>query len=396
MKSKFLIYLVIGFFNVGIANSQNLWVSQSSGTSEFLTSVFFITADTGYVCSEGGKILKTTNGGNNWNQVGVGPGYCLYFLNSKKGFGYREDQLLSTQNGGITWDTCYSNPDILLFQGINFPDKKHGYATAWDQTVNNLIVKTNNGGITWDTVYRYADYINLFTSIFFTDSLHGFAASDHGYIFKTTNGGYSWSKKNVDSIVQPSFNSIYFINSLTGYLAGSSIYKTTDAGSTWTPLTCPGEPFYSIYFVDAMHGCVGGGNGINSMSLYQTNDGGNTWYQGLNGIQVLNSVFFPDTVPGYAVGSNGTILKYQQTVSINENSLSEGIIQIYPNPATSILYIDGVDNAAVAEIYDISGKLLFKKQLINSQVDISGLDKGMYFIRLTTQEGGVVRKFIKE
>jgi hypothetical protein len=71
-------------------------------------------------------------------------------------------------------------------------------------------------------------------------------------------------------------------------------------------------------------------------------------------------------------------------------------VVIYPNPATKTLNIEGLSNMATAVVYDISGKLLLSKQLNENQLDISSLAKGLYFIKLSTMEGSVVRKFVKE
>jgi hypothetical protein len=80
----------------------------------------------------------------------------------------------------------------------------------------------------------------------------------------------------------------------------------------------------------------------------------------------------------------------------NETEPTEGNITLYPNPATTTLTIVGISNITKAEIYDISGKLLLSKQLNTNQLDISTLAKGLYFIKLSTAEGSVVRKFVKE
>jgi hypothetical protein len=71
-------------------------------------------------------------------------------------------------------------------------------------------------------------------------------------------------------------------------------------------------------------------------------------------------------------------------------------VVIYPNPASTKLYIDGLATFASVEVYDISGKLLISIQLNTNQIDISPLAKGLYFIKLSTEEGSVVRKFEKE
>jgi trimeric autotransporter adhesin len=84
------------------------------------------------------------------------------------------------------------------------------------------------------------------------------------------------------------------------------------------------------------------------------------------------------------------------TIGIEQIETQQHLITIYPNPATSILYINGLTTTATVEVYDISGKLLFTRQLNFHQIDISTLAKGLYFIKLTTKEGSVVRKFVKE
>ena len=402
MKNKLTILLAIGLLSISLVKAQNQWIAQNSGNSSFLTSVYFVSADTGYVCSEGGNVYKTANGGTNWNSVGTGPGYYLVFENAQKGFGTDGEHILVTQNGGVHWDTCFSNPNVLGIQGISFPDKKHGYAAAWSQTLDNYVIKTSNGGISWDTVYTYANNFSLFMSVFFTDSLNGYVACDNGYILKTTNGGNSFTAMEVDNIISPYFNSVFFVNATTGYLAGSSIYKTTNSGLTWNALTCLGEPFYSIYFTDANHGYVGGGNGINSLSLYQTNNGGSNWTQGASGVQTLNAIFFPDTMPGYAVGTNGTILKYTHASGITENPLSNVSVDLFPNPVSDNLSIEiaspSVISHSILTIYSVQSQLLLQKEMTKEkeEIDVKDLANGVYFLKITTSEGSVVRKFVKE
>ena len=77
---------------------------------------------------------------------------------------------------------------------------------------------------------------------------------------------------------------------------------------------------------------------------------------------------------------------------------------VYPNPASSLLNIEIMSLAgeATVEILDPGGKKLLEHNLIISparylleQVDISMLDPGQYFIRLTSRDGNTTRRFIK-
>jgi photosystem II stability/assembly factor-like uncharacterized protein len=398
MNNKLTILIAIGLISINLVSAQYQWVSQTSGNSGFLTSVYFVSADTGYVCSQAGSILKTVNGGTNWNSVGTGPYSGLCFRNAQIGFGGNDTELLYTQNGGVTWTTCYSNPNVWGIGNICFPGKKQGYAMGWSYNTGGYILKTLNSGVTWDTLYNYPLGIISIMTMFFKDSLHGYVGLDNGRIIKTANGGLSWSTVAVDTINQPMISSIYFSSANIGYAASDvrGVFKTTDGGNTWNHLSFTFSPaLYSIWFIDDNRGFVAGGDGMTSMVLYQTSNGGSTWTQSASGINTLTTLFFIDSIPGYAVGDNGTILKYVHVTGLEQDNLIKNI-NIYPNPVTTTISIEGVIENTIAEIFDISGKLLLSKQLNENQLDISTLAKGLYFIKLSTAEGSVVWKFIKE
>ncbi|HBX51047.1 MAG: hypothetical protein A2309_00855 [Bacteroidetes bacterium RIFOXYB2_FULL_35_7] len=67
-------------------------------------------------------------------------------------------------------------------------------------------------------------------------------------------------------------------------------------------------------------------------------------------------------------------------------------IEVYPNPAKDVLFVDLNNsgfNAALMEIYDITGKLVHKENLNSSvlkKLDISTFNKGIYFLRFIGDE----------
>ena len=70
-----------------------------------MTSVHFPSQDTGYVAGFGGKIFKTTNGGNNWvskNSILTAKLSSIFFTDVNNGFSVGEGGIvLKTTNGGI-------------------------------------------------------------------------------------------------------------------------------------------------------------------------------------------------------------------------------------------------------------------------------------------------------
>ena len=74
-------------------------------------------------------------------------------------------------------------------------------------------------------------------------------------------------------------------------------------------------------------------------------------------------------------------------------------INIFPNPANDILNIDFVEDfTGLVDIFDISGRVVLsnsQKEKNILQFDISSLAKGIYYIKLNSDKGIYIRKFIK-
>ena len=68
-------------------------------------------------------------------------------------------------------------------------------------------------------------------------------------------------------------------------------------------------------------------------------------------------------------------------------------LSVFPNPATTILVLEGTRTGDVVTIYAVDGRKMFETVMTgNSSVDISGLKTGLYIVRLD----GKVVKFVKQ
>jgi hypothetical protein len=95
---------------------------------------------------------------------------------------------------------------------------------------------------------------------------------------------------------------------------------------------------------------------------------------------------------------NCVLLDSTASTSSNEN-LSETnspSVIIHPNPANNVLYIDGLVYPVIASVIDLNGKQMLSTKLNDNQLDISNLGQGLYFIKLFTLEGNIVKKFVKQ
>ena len=69
-------------------------------------------------------------------------------------------------------------------------------------------------------------------------------------------------------------------------------------------------------------------------------------------------------------------------------------ITLYPNPAVNDVTISSPADIILWTLFDINGKTL--QQAATSNVQMSHLPAGIYFIKILTEQGTVVKKIIKQ
>ncbi|WP_020567824.1 polysaccharide lyase family 7 protein [Neolewinella persica] len=71
-------------------------------------------------------------------------------------------------------------------------------------------------------------------------------------------------------------------------------------------------------------------------------------------------------------------------------------MQLIPNPATSIVTINGAEEYQTVSVYDQTGRIVIHRSIDNeTSLDVSGLKAGMYFIKLEGNSRPQVSKLIK-
>lgn len=74
---------------------------------------------------------------------------------------------------------------------------------------------------------------------------------------------------------------------------------------------------------------------------------------------------------------------------VNKNSLS-----VYPNPTTD--YLTFSQKVNTVQVYDLSGKLVASPAVVDSKIDVKGLQNGTYVVKVNTEAGSTSHKFIKK
>lgn len=280
------------------------WTAITTGAINPIIRMFFTDANTGYLSVDGEGILKTSDGGNTWNNTSTLNGlydtfYAIYFTDSNTGFiGGNLGKINKTTDAGTTWKNMRTGLGTELFSV--FATHRD---TAYTGGKEGKIFKTDNGGVTYfQQTKAFATAIN---KLYFINNNVGFACSDSGRILKTMDGGEHWDLKPTNTL--RGITDFSFININQGFAAASGgiVFRTIDGGETWDSLnTGITDYFRAITFLNEDTGFVASSN-----KIARTYDGGGTWNIHTSSIaSSLNDIVFTNNSLGYCAGTFGKVL----------------------------------------------------------------------------------------
>ncbi len=251
-------FAIISLFTSNIAvttDGGEHWKIKNNLSSYILNAISFYDSLNGLAAGWGGVILKTTDGGINWELITKsatlnGALYDISFIDDSTGWVCGFDNtpgihdwyaiILKTTNGGKSWTKSgFNNIDGL--SSIYFIDSQKGFAVGSDST----ILKTTDGGLSWLSINQGLGHWNdIDFSNYPTGWITGFSNIDiHGRLIKTTDGGETWS-----DILSLQFGAddpeVQFTSPNIGWIKTdipdsteyTRLYKTTDSGISWFPV----------------------------------------------------------------------------------------------------------------------------------------------------------------
>ncbi|MBK7629378.1 MAG: hypothetical protein IPJ23_01400 [Ignavibacteriales bacterium] len=248
----------------------------------------FLTEQYGFIAANG-KVLKTTDGGNNWEIIQAGDNQALFSIDAidslhiaAAGYGgtsYRGKNIYSS-DGGSTW----VNGGPLTFEAVNciqYVNPDTGYLVMTNVSAR----KTTNRGQDWTTLQGITDNYEL---QFMKQNNIGYSAGNGLKINKAEGNLDIWNRL----IINDNFSDVFFVNEQKGFVISSfgysnnnGLYKSIDGGISWEIVT--GAPDgVDLLFLDSLTGFIGASN-----SIYKTTDGGESWYP-TNGTTGAGKIFF--------------------------------------------------------------------------------------------------------
>lgn len=407
MKKIYLfLLLVVVFSNL----AQGQWTVKNSGTTKNLWGVCFVNESLGYVSGDSGTILKTTDGGTTWTPLNTFSNKSftqLYFADANTGYCASWFDpgcvLYKTLNGGTSWTNISLNVSNWHCGGMWFFSKDTFLLAIGNANfANSRILSTVNGGVSWDTVYKgTTGWLSFFH---FPDRQNGYATVSGSRILKTTDGGLNWTElTNLSGNLWMSGN--FFFDKNTGIVGGGnysagngSIFKTTDGGATWQTLSTV-YGLSQLWFVNATTGYgIGAATGWSYKKIIKTTDVGVSWTVESAPARSINFFNFPSATVGYAVGDTGTILKLGGSSGIAESAADERM-QLYPNPANDnlIFTFTGEENMErEISVYDLNGSLKIQQSFHSSSgmVGTGTTPEGLYVVVVKTPDRILTQKVL--
>lgn len=299
-KIYYLLFICIIFVIKGY--SQPGWQIINSGTTSYMSAVFFNNESTGYAGGNSGYLAKTTNGGLNWTVQTTGiSGFVreIEFVDYNTGYFCGDNGALrKTTNGGLNWIALSPGVSVTIYS-ISAPSLNILYAC----TNQGIVIKSTDGGNTFTNLNVST---NSLLAMDFSSPDTGYVSGQGGVAYKTNNGGLNWTALNLSTVnnswgIHALNNNIFFISANYG-----TIRKSTNGGATITSSYAEGANLNTIFFATKMIGYAGGTGG----ALIKTVNGGLTWETMNAGTtQSIEDIHFVNAKTGYAVGGSGLIMK---------------------------------------------------------------------------------------
>jgi photosystem II stability/assembly factor-like uncharacterized protein len=226
----------------------------------------------------GQGIDRSADGGRTWTFTALpgclqncGP-LSLSFVDAQHGFAATSPQrgdstLFSTQDGGVTWTSLASMPNLgsvevggpIAQPQILFTSSLDGWAITGPSGYGpqgqptdpgGVLYRTTDGGVSWAIASGLPLGLRYSAPKFFGNkqavvlATHGIANARGAAVYETDDGGASWTRHLPPSILGADFEpgSLATRFAAVGPFAwridvGSRIYETNDAGRTWTTVT---------------------------------------------------------------------------------------------------------------------------------------------------------------
>lgn len=278
---------------------------------------------------------------------------------------------------GATWHYTYSQM------------MSYGYIEI--KYVNDTIIQSNNCKVLQKTAYGYS-YPGVYdTTVIGNEYTH--FDSLNNIVYRYFDG---------------SFDTLYYFNA--------------QPGDTWKVMGLLNFPDSGRVIVDSTGFEIINSDTLKSIYVSAINGSCVGWYSGkiVEKIGCITDYMFPNYIScvmdvseggplrcysddNFPLFSTGQAVSCDFITSANDFTTQNEQFIIYPVPASKCIAIENnnlMNKNILIEVYTLQGEKIFKENTLYNnkfQIDISGLNSGLYFLKITNDKGILFsKKFVKE
>ncbi len=369
-------------------------------------------------------VSRSTDGGLTWTHQAL-PGINAQVLDihafdsDRAVVGTRSGHIMKTVDGGQNWEILLSTVNER-YGNLYFHDEQHGIAITPDPAKLSVadVYLTADGGMTWEKqAAQVPARFPIDNTLTFIDESHGWFASSNtagsdpadASIFRTTDGGRSWveakvSAQNVAAISFGTQERGFCVDDVTGF-----VRRSINGGESWRAAFYPmsGSRNADVQSFDGSDVVWI----VNDESAWVSGDLGTSWKKTvLAPSGSVQDAVFADTLTGWVVSKSGIVqaLRGNPLLAVSvPGSLPQSMLlqAAWPNPAASIVMLPftlsrretvmlRVYNSAGIEIaVPLHGTVSAGEHAV--AFDTSQLPGGVYFYTLQSGTETLSRRFIR-
>lgn len=297
-------------------NAGSSWtdIGNTSISTEPLFGAYFFNSLIGVAVGGNGTVLRTANGGLDWTVQNIinQELWDIEFINNDVGYIISKGKpakIFKTSNKGISWSEIYTEEGNSEFYNINFVDNNNGYIVGGKEGSGGIILKTTNGGLSWQKLTT--NFVEWLMDIHFANLSRGFAVGSNGLIISTNDSGTTWSSQYIPTSLLKTID----INSSFAVVGGDfgKIYYSSLAVTPFLTITSPigGE----VWKNGEIHSVTWNSTAVSNIKILFSSNLGTTWFPLSNSFPV-SSNSFNWTVPN--TSSNECIMKL---VSLEDSTI---------------------------------------------------------------------------
>ena len=255
------VFAIAAYHRITFISADSGQTYQPSGNVDYAYVYFncvqVLDENTIMTSGSGGFLVRTDDGGANWDTLYVGTGQTgtfHQFVDSNNGYmflGY--GNWMKTTDGGSNWMPLNDWP-TTSFWGLALASDDDLFISGWG---GGELTESHDGGETWNYPDNYKTMTaeNLYECEF-ADASNGIVAGGYGTMRRTTDGGDTWAFVDNPMYQQTNkhINALRYMNADTVFAGGSSgiIMRSEDGGETWTEMENEGgtSTVYDIWPVN--------------------------------------------------------------------------------------------------------------------------------------------------